>query len=90
MNYYKIVDGQDNFIDIVNSFNFRYSHNGNIFSCFEDKAQYVVANKQIYRIGWLQKEDSSMKGKYPMARALIISKEEYDKYKAEMAKTESE
>ena len=90
MNYYKILDKDDNFIDIVNSFSLRYSLNGNIFSCLEDKAQYISAKKQLYRIGWLNAEEPSMKGKYPIARALIISKEEYDAYKEEQRKEKSE
>ena len=81
MNYYKIVDRNDNFIGLANSYSMRYSLNGNIFSCFEDKAQYVSVNGQLYRIGWLHAEDEKMKGKFPVVRALIISKEEYDNYK---------
>lgn len=90
MNYYKVLDRNDNFIDIVNSFSLRYSLNGNIFSCLEDKAQYITAKGNVYRIGWMKPEDPAMKGKYPIARALIISKEEYEKYKNEKAEVKSE
>lgn len=90
MNYYKIIDKDGNFIDIVNSYSLRYSMNGKIFSCMEDKAQYVAANGGLYRVGWFNPEDPSQKGKYPIAGAILVSKEEYLEHKAEKNKVKPE
>ena len=86
MNYYKILDKENNFIDMVDSFSLRYAENGKIFSCFEEQAQYIAAKGIIYRVGWLNPEDPIMKGKFPIARAIIISEEEYKKYQDEKEK----
>lgn len=90
MNYYKIVDKDGNLIEIVNSYNLRYSMNGKIFSCVEDKAQYVYAGGALYRIGWFNPEDPNLKGKYPIAGAILVSKEDYLNYKEKMVKVELE
>lgn len=80
MYYYKVLNEKEEFLDIVDSRALRYSFNGKIFACLEDQAQYVYAANQIYRVGWLHKEDKELEGKYPEALMQVISKEEYEKY----------
>lgn len=77
MYYYKVFDINGELIDKINSRSLKYSYNGKILNCMEDLAQYVLAKGQLYRIGWLNPEDPTSKGKYPMAQMETISKEEY-------------
>ena len=87
--YYKVIDIDNNLIDKVNSFDLRYFDNGQICSCLEPQAQYVYAGGSIYRIGWLNAEDDSVKGTFPIARMSLISEDEYRKYKEEQERAKS-
>jgi hypothetical protein len=80
MYYYKVFDANGELIDKISSRNLKYSYNGKILNCMEDLAQYVWANDQLYRIGWLNIEDPALKGKYPIAQMSVIPKEEYMEY----------
>ncbi len=80
MHYYEVLNEKEELLDIVDSRALRYSFNGKIFACLEDQAQYVYAAGQLYRVGWLHKEDEELKGKYPEALMRVSSQEEYEKY----------
>ena len=89
MFYYKVLDNNDNLIDIVNSYDLRYWHKGRIFSCLEPQAQYIYAANKLYRVGWLNVESPEVAGRYPLAQMAICTKEEYEKYKEEQFVAES-
>ena len=51
MFYYKVLDNNDNLIDIVNSYDLRYWHKGRIFSClfiiFRNVCSYCQPDGQV-------------------------------------------
>ena len=80
MFYYKVSTEENEIIGIATSADLRYaSKKGKMLCCLEDKAQYVRVKDSVYRIGWLNKERLELRGKYPLALMMLISKEEYNK-----------
>jgi hypothetical protein len=78
--FYKVIDRDSNYIGVGSSdslckYNEKYQK---MILASESSAQYIIVNGQIYRIPWLNPENQTIAGKYPMARMFIISEEEYN------------
>ena len=80
--YYKVIDRDtEELIGVGTSgslckYNEKYHK---MILASESSAQYIIINDQVYRIPWLNAESEFVVGKYPVARILIITKEEYEK-----------
>lgn len=92
MHYYKIYDKDYNFLGVATSLHLRYYNpdSKRILCCREDQAQYIRFNEILYRIYWFDDECVENIGKYPDANLRLATKEEYEKYMAEMDKVKSE
>lgn len=88
MHYYNLYDEQEQFLGVISSLHLRYFNPKNklILCCNEEKAQYASLNNKLYLVEWFRPEPKELKGQYPLALLGLTTREEYEKYIAEMAK----
>lgn len=81
--FYKVLDLEDKPLGIVTSHALRYynERNNRMLCCLESLAQYICVNDSFYRVNMLNPECEKMKGIYPEAQIIRVSKEEYENFK---------